>query len=135
MGLMEWSDKLDIGVPTMNHEHQNLLNLMNQLFDKWEKKASRAEIQTAIEKLKVATTDHFKHEEVHLEKIKWEKLASHKIIHKRLLDDLDKFEKEYKAGAELGKPFFTFLKMWLTGHIQGIDSEYGTKTQSLNKSA
>ncbi len=135
MSLMDWREKLDIGVPAMNSEHQVLLNYMNQLFDKWEKKAPRPEMQAAITRLKNATIDHFKHEEEYMEKIKWPKLASHKIIHRRLLEDFVRFEAEYNSGAELGKPFFTFLKMWLTCHIHGLDMEYGPKAETLKKGA
>jgi hemerythrin len=32
MSLLDWSDRLDIGVDAMNREHQQLLRIMNMLF-------------------------------------------------------------------------------------------------------
>lgn len=125
MGLMNWSAQLDIGVDEMNHQHQNLLVLMNDLHDKWQKKEMRIQLAEALNKLKLATLDHFKEEEEFQEKIKWEKRDTHKIIHQRLIDTFLKHEEEFKKTGELTEPFFHFLRFWLSSHIQGIDKEYG----------
>jgi hypothetical protein len=37
---MVLNDKLDIGVEKMKNEHNNLLNMVNKLFDLYENKAS-----------------------------------------------------------------------------------------------
>ena len=47
------------------------------------------------------------------------------MIHKDLLD---KFTDHYQIMVSTGKlndKFFSFLKLWLSAHIQGIDVKYG----------
>lgn len=125
MGLMNWSAELDVGVDEMNHQHQNLLDLMNVLHDKWKKKEMQSQLADALNKLKFATLDHFKEEEEFQEQIKWEKRDTHKIIHQRLIESFLKHEEDFKKTGELTEDFFNFLQFWLSSHIQGIDKEYG----------
>ena len=125
MILMKWNESLDVGVHEMNDEHKGLLEYMNLLFDLHQAKASSAEQKEVLDKLKDATVEHFRHEEVYMEKIGWENLASHRYIHQTLLEN---FTKHYSKFCEEGKfsdEFFHFLKFWLSAHIQGIDKKYG----------
>lgn len=125
MSLMNWGPQLDIGVSEMNHQHQHLLDLMNDLHDAFEKKKTFEDIKICFLKLKVATVDHFDEEEKFQEKIGWQKIATHKIIHQRLLEEFSKHEVEFNKNRELTQDFFRFLQFWLSSHIQGIDMEYG----------
>ncbi len=125
MSLLQWSAQLDIGVDEMNYEHQDLLDLMNNLHDAYESKQSFENQKKCFLKLKMATIEHFEHEEKFQEKIGWAKLATHKIIHQRLLEEFVKHEKNFLETSLLTDDFFRFLKFWLSSHIQGIDMEYG----------
>lgn len=135
MSLMKWGSELDIGVEDMNHQHMHLLDLMNDLHNKWENKQTKFIISEALEKLKLATIAHFKEEEAYQEKIGWQKRDTHKLIHQRLLDKFNTLELEFKNTGLLGEPFFNFLRFWLSSHIQGIDKEYGHYSQETKKSA
>ena len=53
-------------------------------------------------------------------------LGSHKRIHASLLEQLNEHANAFEAGpGALPDQFFTFLKVWLTAHIVGIDAKYG----------
>lgn len=47
--------------------------------------------------------------------------AAHEALVERLMEIRDKFI----AGTALSQEVMTFLKGWLIGHIQGMDSKYG----------
>ena len=130
MSLMDWGPELDIGVNEMNHQHQDLLSLMNRLHQLWLEKANRSEQADALEKLKLMTVRHFKEEEDFQESIGWAKLATHKIIHTKLLETFAAHEAKFKSGQPLDMDFFNFLQFWLASHIKGIDKEYGTFAKS-----
>jgi len=134
MSLLSWSSLLDIGVPEMNHQHQDLLELMNKLHDCFEAKKSFEEQKICFLKLKLATIEHFENEEAYMEKINWNKLATHKIIHQRLLQEFCKHEESFIEKQTLTDDFFRFLQFWLSSHIQGIDMEYG-RNMYQNKGA
>ena len=135
--LMEWNDRLDIGVDHMNHQHQYLLDLMNQLYVASTKNSGRQKIITLIESLKTATVDHFKEEEEFMLEIEFEGLESHKRIHVNLLEKFESHRLEFVSSENetLDPKFFQFLKFWLSAHIQGIDAKYGEHATAHSKKA
>lgn len=123
--LMEWNDKLDIGVDEMNDQHKILLDLMNRLYDGAKAQQNFDELVSTLEKLKNFTIKHFKEEEEYMEKTGFPGLNSHKIIHQQLLEKFVAEEQNILAQKSFPDSFFSFLKMWLLAHIQGIDVKYG----------
>ncbi len=124
MAVMEWNDKLDIGVDEMNNQHKGLLKLMNQLHDAYERGDSYAKQAEILGRLGQATIDHFTEEEAYMESIGFDGLEVHKLIHKDLLDKFTKHVEDSAKNNALTDNFFVFLKVWLTAHIMGIDTKY-----------
>ncbi|MEC9250163.1 MAG: hemerythrin family protein, partial [Pseudomonadota bacterium] len=90
------------------------------------------DIITLLERLGQVTIDHFRDEEAYMEKTGYPGITSHKLIHKDLLDKFTAFASEIKAnGGEVPEKFLTFLKLWLSAHIRGIDMKYGPKAGSV----
>ncbi len=133
MGIMNWNENLDIGVNDMNNEHKNLLDYMNKLFDEYSAKASYEVQLGTLDKLKNATVEHFEHEEKYMEKIGWDQLATHKHIHKSLLETFGRHYGKFVETRALNDEFFHFLKFWLSAHIQGIDKKYGEFAKTAKK--
>ncbi|MFZ4713133.1 MAG: bacteriohemerythrin [Bacteriovoracaceae bacterium] len=125
MSLMDWNEKLDIGVEEMNCEHKMLLQIMNKLYDDFLGSASYDVLKENLDLLKEKTIEHFQHEEAYMEKINFEGLPGHKFIHKSLLEKFLVFYQEFVTLKKLSEDFFQFLKIWLSAHIQGIDCKYG----------
>ena len=132
MPLMNWDSSLDVGVDKMNDEHQQILSLMNRIYDAREAGQTGPDIIALLERLGQVTIDHFRDEEAYMEKIGYPGITSHKLIHKDLLDKFTAFASEIKAnGGEVPEKFLTFLKLWLSAHIRGIDMKYGPKAELL----
>ena len=125
MPLMNWDTSLDIGVEEMNAEHQEILSLMNRVFDAHEAGQTGAPILAAIDELAKVCVAHFKDEENYMEQIGFKELPQHKKIHERLLTKLSLHAEEIKAAdGKVDEAFFNFLRFWLSAHIKGIDSKY-----------
>ncbi|HPG24436.1 MAG: hemerythrin family protein [Spirochaetaceae bacterium] len=125
MTVLAWSDAFDVGVDKMNEEHQRLIDLMNRLHDLYEGDASRSEQKKTFDELAKYTVKHFADEEAYMESIEWPGLVTHRHIHAKLLDDLGTHKAAFDKGGELSSKLFSFLKIWLKAHIQGIDRKYG----------
>jgi hemerythrin len=126
--LFQWDQsKLSINVKEMDDEHKELVRLMNILFDQNDKKASKAELSKSLKALFAYTVKHFADEEKYFSTLNYAKAAVHKRIHQDLLARLTKFAEEFEKGSseQISNEFFSFLKVWLTGHIMGVDKEYG----------
>lgn len=91
---------------------------MNGLHDAYEARRDFDAQKICFLKLKMATIEHFEKEEQCMNKIQWLKLATHKVIHQRLLAEFGKHEKIFMEKRELTDDFFRFRKFWLSSHIQ-----------------
>lgn len=122
---MTWSAELDIGVDDMNREHRDILDAINAVFDAHERGVSGTPMMTLIGRLQKITADHFADEERFLERIAYPDMATHKVIHTKLLTDLTKHSAAISAANGVPTPaFFSFLRLWLTAHIKVIDRKY-----------
>ncbi len=134
MPLMNWDNSLDVGVAKMNDEHQQILALMNQIYDARESGQKGPEVLHLVDRLGEVTIAHFRDEEAYMEETGYPGITSHKLIHKDLLNKFTGFATEIRAkGGEVPEKFLTFLKLWLTAHIRGIDMKYGPKAATLKQ--
>lgn len=126
MSLLQWSDRLDVHDQKMNQEHQELIRLMNAVYDANAAGNGKTHIASALDSLVRCVVEHFASEEAHMESIGFSGLRSHKYIHKNLLDRVGKYVQDFKESQSdvLPEDFFEFLKFWLVSHIQGVDTKY-----------
>lgn len=131
---MDWDESLDVGVDAMNDQHKGLLDLMNRLFDLTKQEAPKDQHIQILNKLLVATVNHFDDEEKYMESINYEGLKTHKLIHDNLIARLENLTNEYLASSDIKPPkaFFDFLKFWLSAHIKGIDIKYGHAAKNFS---
>ena len=133
MSLMDWSSSLDIGVQSMNREHQHLLVIMNKLYDRHEAKAQASELKSLLKELAEYTVKHFADEEAYFDSIEYPDSVKHKLIHKDLLSKFAIHQANFEKTGTLDQSIFAFLTMWLSAHIQGIDSKYGAHAKALGQ--
>lgn len=137
MATFDWDPKYDLGVEDMNQQHKQLLKLMAKLQSQNEKKAGRDAITQTLTELGSWTTRHFKEEEAYMERMKYPDLKSHSLIHKNLLEKFAEHQSSFqKSGkAELPASFFSFLSLWLSSHILGIDMKYGHHARGVKQAS
>lgn len=121
-------------VKEMDDEHIELIRIMNLVFQNNEAKKPFHEIKKSVDQLAEYTIKHFKDEEAYMEKIKFPGVATHKIIHKQLLDQFGNYVAEFNKSQKLTESFFKFLAVWLTSHIKGIDTKYAEHSRSQKAS-
>ena len=126
MAILEWSSRLQLDVPDMDAAHKRLIEMMGKLARLSESKASRAEVLGTFQALADATKKHFSEEEKYMESIAYAEIAQHRMIHVRLLEQLDHHLGRFKASTTsvIEPAVFDFLKVWLQAHIAGIDQGY-----------
>ena len=128
MSFFKWDPaQLSVKVQAMDDEHQKLIEIMNRLYAKADSKASKAELAPVLKELASYATKHFSDEEKFFDSIpNYPNAKAHKLIHQDLLQRVGKYVKEFETGSGTIAPeFFSFLKVWLTDHIAGVDKKYG----------
>jgi hemerythrin-like metal-binding protein len=135
--IFQWDpNKYSVKVTAMDQEHQEIIRLMNVLYEKSQAKKSKSEILEAMKALAQYTVKHFQDEEKFFFSLpNYPGAAVHKKIHEDLLKRVNDFVTQYQnqSHSEVDPEFFNFLKVWLSAHIAGIDKKYGEAAQ--NKAA
>ena len=134
MPIMEWNSTLDVGVEAMNNEHKHILDLMNRIHDASASGTTGAPVTALVDELAQVTVDHFSDEEAYMQSVGYDGLDTHKLIHADLLNKYGAYAQEiHAADGKLPDQFLTFLKLWLTAHIKGIDMKYSPEAIAMKK--
>ena len=124
MSEFVWSQELSVGVPSMDNDHRKIINYMNALALAAERNAPLAELDAAFRRLTDFTRQHFSDEEKLMTSIAYDRIATHKAIHAKLLSELDGHYRQFHRARRLDDAVFRFLTFWLKSHICGIDRKY-----------
>jgi hemerythrin len=127
MALMEWNEKLSVGVAAIDAEHKKLVSMLNALYDGIQAKHSKEALGHVLDGLINYTASHFKHEETLFAKTGYAAAAEHKKEHDDLTRQVLEVKKKYQEGTSAALPIevMNFLRKWLLTHIQGSDKKYG----------
>jgi len=124
--FFKWDQELlSVKVPEMDQEHIELIKRMNALHAAHAEKASFEKTEALLKDLAEYTVRHFQDEEAYMEKVNYAGIASHKMMHQKLLTQVQNHMADFQTAGVLTDKFFLFLSTWLTTHIRGIDIKYG----------
>lgn len=139
MPLMEWDDKLSVGVKQIDDEHKVLIKLVNELHDAIRANHGKEVLGKTLEGLIAYTGSHFGHEEGEMKRTNYPGAPAHFAEHAALVKKVLAIQEQYKAGkvAVLGMETLAFLKDWLVKHIKGTDQALAAhlKAQAAKKVA
>jgi hemerythrin len=127
MPLMAWSERMSVGVATLDEDHKKLVSLLNELFDGVQAGQGQEAVGKILDRLIAYTVEHFKREEQFFQQTCYPDAAAHRVEHGNLCKQVLDIQQKYKTGvtATLSLEVMNFLKTWLINHIQGSDKKYG----------
>jgi hemerythrin len=126
MALVVWSDKLSVGIKSIDEQHSILFNSINELHAAMMKGQARTIIGGLLHTLLEYTHFHFAAEEAMMAKANYPQLPTHRIKHRELTKKVEDFVARFDRGdTTVSNQLLTFLSDWLANHIQGTDKEYG----------
>jgi len=123
MTLLTWRDDFSVGVPAVDHEHRELIDLINRLHDQLVRPVSEASIDEFLGEIYARIAAHFALEERIMRAQHYDRYREHKNDHERLLDDLrdimDRHEDsyDYDDAALAGT-----LEHWFGDHFRTHDA-------------
>ena len=127
MPIMEWNEKMAVGVALLDADHKKLVALVNQLFDAIQSGKGNDVLGKVLDGLVEYTVVHFRHEEDFFAKSGYPASDAHKQEHEKLTSQVLAIQAKFKSGAPgtLTLEVMNFLRNWLINHIQGVDKKYG----------
>jgi hemerythrin-like metal-binding protein len=128
MALLQWSDRYRIGIEAVDHEHRELIDLINRLHAELATRHAKLAVPGFFGDLLQGISAHFALEEKFMRERNYDQLTAHKADHERLLDEIrdimDEFEQSDTIdSAELAKR----LDAWFSRHFESHDARLHKK--------
>ena len=123
MALLEWRPEFSVGDPAVDHEHRELIDLVNAAAEAIESGEAQAEIDRAFGDLLRGISAHFAHEEHQMRAARYDQTKVHKDDHERLIDALrDIMDAETQKPEQSATRLVEVLGDWFTGHFSSHDA-------------
>ena len=123
MVLIEWKDEFCVGIPDVDHEHQEIINLINNLHDAMGGENATLSVMDFLGEIYSHVSAHFALEEKIMRTHKYDQYTEHKADHERLLDELRDIMDDYEENAYFSdKEFAGQVERWFTDHFKTKDA-------------
>ncbi len=127
MALIEWRDDFSIGVPEVDHEHRELIELINEAHAALAQTPSNTSAAGFLGEIHARIAAHFALEEKLMGEAGYDHLGRHKAAHEILLDDIREFMDACETGQPPGEPldvavFGVRLADWFGEHFRTEDA-------------
>lgn len=135
---IEWTDEFKLGLPAIDADHKELLEVCNQFLDAVQAGEPVSALATILDRMILRTRAHFLAEERMLDRHNYPGLVVHKAEHERLLLQAEILKARYTDTAQaeeirhLTMETADFLQTWLLDHIRTNDRPYRPFLMSLS---
>jgi hemerythrin len=128
MSLIEWRDDFSVGVPAIDHEHQEMIQLINRLGDMSDRGEDYAKVIDALAEIYAQISAHFALEEKIMRDAHYDHYPEHKDDHEILLDEIREIMELVEADGSYNKSELgSSLERWFSLHFQTHDARLHRK--------
>jgi hemerythrin-like metal-binding protein len=124
---VEWGKQLETGIPSLDTEHQDIIQCINAFFDKCDEGGGVDEIDELYDSLDGYTKRHFSYEENLQKYNNYPGLKEQQNQHALFLAELGELKETLAASGPSRKLTITTkgkLIRWLNHHINSLDREF-----------
>ncbi len=123
MVLIEWKTEFEVGIPDVDHEHQEIIALINDLHEAMSGENATISVMDFLGEIYAHVAAHFALEEKIMRTKRYDQYADHKSDHERLLDELRDIMDDYEENAYFSdKEFASHVERWFTEHFKTKDA-------------
>jgi hemerythrin len=133
---MEWTEKLAIGISTIDSQHKELFKRINNLVVAIKERRCKSEIDNTIKFLDDYAKVHFAAEEKHMREANYDGLEKQREDHKKYLAALAELKVQASqprvqgSSYDLSATTNQVVVDWIVDHILKLDMKFG---EFLNK--
>jgi hemerythrin len=128
MPLITWRKEFETGIAEVDHEHQELVALINRLADDISAGADKERIQAFLGEVFARIAAHFALEESVMRKHGYDEYEAHKAEHENLLDEIrDIMDEADEAEAKFTDTLSATVADWFVGHFKTKDARLHKK--------
>jgi len=123
MVLIEWKDEFSTGVPDVDHEHRQLVGLINELHAALSAEDPDFTVMDFLGEIYAHVSAHFALEEKIMRERNYDQFEDHKRDHERLLDELRDIMDDYEENAYFSDAAFAaHVEHWFSEHFRTRDA-------------
>lgn len=123
MSLIEWKNEFSVGVASVDLEHRQMIDLINDLHGLVGDNASEEEVSTMLGEIFAQISAHFALEEKFMRETRYPHFPEHKGDHEALLDELrDIMDRVEDDGRYDETALSDELGDWFTNHFRTHDA-------------
>ncbi|MGI9261482.1 MAG: bacteriohemerythrin [Woeseiaceae bacterium] len=123
MSLLQWKSEYSVGIESMDVEHREMIDLINNVYQRLGSSPDPGDIEDCLEKIFNTISLHFALEERIMREHAYAEYAEHKEDHEDLLDEIrdlmDQFIADTDSGARLLEKR---LSDWFVRHFATFDA-------------
>ena len=129
MALIDWRDDFKLGIPAVDHEHEEMIRLINEAHARMERDAPGWEIEEFLGEVYNQISAHFALEETVMRSRGYDDYEGHKADHERLLDGIRDIMDNFEAGDFDGTSEELSLRLrdWFVEHFKTKDARLHKK--------
>jgi hemerythrin len=123
MGLLKWEKRYSVGIEAVDHEHRELVELINRLHEQAKAQGSKVAVLGFFGDLYKAISAHFALEERFMREKGYDQLRQHKGDHERLLDEIRDIMEDYEVNDIFEeRQLAQRLDAWFSRHFESHDA-------------
>jgi hemerythrin len=123
MGLLHWEKRYSVGIEAVDHEHRELVDLINRLYEEARTKGSKVAVLGFFGDLFKSISAHFALEERVMRERGYDQLTQHKDDHERLLDEIRDIMEDYEVTDLFDENLLAQrLDAWFSRHFETHDA-------------
>jgi hemerythrin-like metal-binding protein len=123
MTLLTWKAEYSVGVESVDFEHQEMIGLINTIYEEIEDKKNPQSIEHFLGEVHATISAHFALEERVMRNANYDEFEAHKDDHEELLDQIRTLMDEFFEVPEKGLQLLQEnLSDWFAGHFATFDA-------------
>jgi hemerythrin-like metal-binding protein len=124
MSLIEWKPEFSVGNAAVDHEHRELIDLINRVHAAVREQPHRDHIAAGLGEIYAQIAAHFALEEKIMRDAAYEDIGPHKADHEALLDQLADIIYGVEIGTTLDEDDLSSrLDRWFSDHFRTHDAK------------
>ena len=138
MALIEWSDRFQIGIASVDHEHREMIDLINRLhgdlnIDGASSSSNDDEVISFLGEIFSKISAHFALEEKEMRDLVYDQFEDHKTDHEDLLDEIRDIMDGYEIGTLTNYEGILAerLRSWFGEHFKTRDARLHKTIEGL----
>jgi hemerythrin len=129
MVLINWDDRLEMGLPEIDRQHHRLIAMINRLDEASRAGKGKAAIGGILDELIIYSATHFRMEEKYFDQFGYADAEEHRQEHAALAEKVANFAAELNSADEskvqsVLVELMNFLSIWWKYHILDTDMKY-----------